>query len=89
MTAKMKSMKPGKPDEAFRTDMLKVLDKHAGALPQDRILALCAYTLGQIIALQDQRKYTSEMVMQMVSANIQAGNQHAIEQVASAGGSKN
>lgn len=89
MTAKMKQIDPGAPDENFRADMLKMLDKHAGALPQDRILALCAYTLGQIIAMQDQRKYTSEMVMQMVSANIQAGNQHAIEEVSTAGGSKN
>jgi hypothetical protein len=44
--------------------------------------------MGQLIAMQDQRRFTSVMVMQLVSDNIEAGNQDAIREVASAGGTQ-
>ncbi|WP_319499310.1 hypothetical protein [uncultured Cohaesibacter sp.] len=61
--------------------MLALLGKYTDALPQERMLAVAAYTVGQIIAMQDQRKFTSESVMALVSENIEAGNRDAVEQL--------
>jgi hypothetical protein len=58
----------------FKRDLDKLLKKHTSRLPADHILAITAQVLGMVIAMQDQRKYTSEMVMAIVSENIQVGN---------------
>lgn len=58
----------------FKRDLEKLLRKHAGRLPADHLLAIAAQVLGMIAALQDQRKFTPEMVMAMIADNIQKGN---------------
>jgi hypothetical protein len=50
------------------------------------ILAIAAYTLGQLIALQDQRAVTPAMAMEIVASNIEAGNGHVIEGLLEPGG---
>lgn len=75
----MKHAKPSKAHTAFRDDMVAALRKHQH-LPPDEMLAVASYFLGQLIALQDQRKLTPVMAMQIVSSNIEAGNAHAIQQ---------
>lgn len=77
----MKSYAPDAASHAFRTDLLDLLRKHSGDLPADRMLAIAAYSVGQLIALQDQRKMTPTMAMELVSENIQTGNQHALDEV--------
>ncbi len=54
-------------------------DKHA--LTSDEALALCAYMTGAAIANQDQRSMTRDMAMQIVIANIEAGNQRVIDEL--------
>ena len=82
---KMKVKAPTKNHEAFRNDMVAALRKHQH-LPPDEMLAVAAYFVGQLLALQDQRKLTASMAMEIVAQNIEAGNQNAIAEVASAGG---
>ncbi len=38
------------------------------------ILAVAAYFVGELVAMQDQRKYTPEQVLGIVGKNIEAGN---------------
>lgn len=75
----MKSKLPSKQHEAFRDDMVAALRKHQH-LPPDEMLAIASYFVGQLLAMQDQRKMTAAMGLQIVSSNIEAGNAHAIEQ---------
>lgn len=81
----MKHAKPSKAHTAFRDDMIAALCKHQ-QLPPDEMLAVASYFVGQLIALQDQRKLTPAMAMQIVSSNIEAGNQQAMAEVAGASG---
>ena len=42
------------------------------------MMALAAYTTGQIMAMQDARRWTPALVMEVVAKNIEAGNAQAI-----------
>jgi uncharacterized protein (DUF3084 family) len=64
---------------AFREDLIALLRKYDD-LRADEMLGVAAYFVGQLIALQDQRVFDSASVMQLVTQNIQAGNQQAVEQ---------
>lgn len=59
---------------------------YADAIGGAGLLAVVAYTVGQIIAMQDQRVMTTDMVCDLVSENIEAGNQQAIAEVSSTTG---
>ena len=74
-----KRVEPSPIDEAFRHEMLAVLTKHVGSMPADRMLAVAAYTVGQILALQDQRTMTPSQGMTIIKSNIEAGNAHVID----------
>lgn len=75
----MKTKMPSKAHVAFRDDMVAVMRKHQHMAP-DEMLAIASHFVGQLLALQDQRKLTPAMGLQIVSSNIEAGNQQAIEQ---------
>lgn len=83
---KLKSKLPSPKHMAMRDDLIAVIRKHGDAMSAADILAVAAYTVGQIIALQDQRTMTPAMAMEVVASNIEAGNQHAQSEVKSAGG---
>jgi uncharacterized protein YejL (UPF0352 family) len=74
----MKTKQPTVDHEAFRNDMIAVMDKHAGALDSAEMLALAAYTTGQIMAMMDARKWTSALALEVITKNIEAGNAQAI-----------
>lgn len=65
--------------EAFRADMLSVLDKHTGHLDGVVMLSILAHTLGQLMAMQDATKYTAESLTEIVIQNIQSGNAQAVQ----------
>ncbi len=75
---KIKSKPPGPDHEAFGNDLLGIMNKHAGTLDASDMLALAAYATGQIMAMQDARKWTPSMALEVVSKNIEAGNAQAI-----------
>lgn len=83
---KLKTSLPTADHQAMRNELIEVMRKYGGKLRSDEVLALAAYTVGQLLALQDQRTMTPAMAMELVASNIEAGNQHAIAEVKSAGG---
>ena len=83
---KTKLTAPTPHHQAMRDDLIAVMRKHGAHLRSDEVLALAAYTVGQLIALQDQRTMTPAMAMELVASNIEAGNQQAQAEVKSAGG---
>lgn len=85
---KMKTSLPTADHQAMRNELIAVMRKYGGKLRSDEVLALAAYTVGQLIALQDQRTVTPAMAMELVASNIEAGNQHALAEVKSAGGTQ-
>jgi hypothetical protein len=74
----MKLHEPTLDMEAFRKEALALMRKHAGHLSAMEMLGILAYTTGQCIALQDSRKVTAEIAMQVVRMNIQKGNADAV-----------
>lgn len=78
MEKQFKKVAPNVRHEAFRKDLIHVMDKHAGKLSAPELLALSAYVVGQIIAHQDQRKMTTQQAMDLVARNIQQGNQDIV-----------
>lgn len=74
---KTKIVQTSKEHTAFRDDMLKVLKKHQHMDPQ-AMLAVASNLVGQLIAMQDQRKLSPDAVMEVVQSNIELGNAAAI-----------
>lgn len=74
----MKSVQPTPRELEARAAVLDAL-KAFPDVPEDRVLALMAYTTGQCIAFLDQRKFTPAMAMAIVGENMEAGNAQAIE----------
>lgn len=64
--------------EGFRDDFIAILNKHTGHLDSSEMLAVASYTVGQMVAMMDQRKFTPDAVMELVAKNIEAGNAQAI-----------
>lgn len=85
MPLPMKVSDPTPRHQAFRNDLIAVIRKYQDLRP-DEMLAIASYFVGQLVALQDQRKMTPAMAMEVVAANIEHGNQHAISEVENAGG---
>jgi hypothetical protein len=74
----MPSTKGFQPDAADQAFMKALKDQMPPEMPAQRILAITSQFVGQLIALQDQRKITPDMAMQIVSENIEIGNHAAL-----------
>lgn len=72
----MKTILPTEKHKQARLDMIAALKAHD--LQSMEMLALMSYTVGQLVALQDQRKVTPAMAMELVASNLELGNAHAI-----------
>lgn len=68
-------------DKALHADIAALCKRHLTPDTSERVLAVAAQVVGQVLAMQDQRKFTSEMAMQIVIENIQVGNRHALEEI--------
>lgn len=77
----LKVVDPSHAHKAFYADFAEMMKKHLADEPAEVVLAIASYVVGQIIAMQDQRRITPDMAMQIVSRNIEAGNTHAIQAV--------
>lgn len=69
----------------FRKGLEEAIGKHGAELDAVELLAITSHFLGQLIALQDQRKYNSEQVLEIVQKNIQQGNIEAINSLLNGG----
>jgi len=74
-----RSVAPNTQQMAFRKGIEQAIRAHGAALDATEILAVLAHCLGQVIALQDQRRYTPDQVMQVVQANIEQGNKEVVD----------
>lgn len=77
---KTKTMKPNFQQLQFRKGLEAAIAGPGADLQADELLAITCHFVGQLIALQDQRIYTSDMIMQLVRQNIEKGNQEAVAQ---------
>lgn len=75
----LKLQSPSPAHIKVRDAMLAVIRKEAADMDAIEILAIAAYTVGQLIALQDHRTVTPSMAMDIVAKNIEAGNLHVVE----------
>lgn len=75
MPQQTKGFKPNDEDNKFLADLKAQMPAN---MPAARILAITSQFVGQLIALQDQRKITPDMAMQIVSENIEIGNRAAL-----------
>lgn len=66
--------------EEAMADLRAILRKFDDLGPLD-LLALASQMVGQLVALQDQRSITPQMAMEIVAANVEAGNQAALETI--------
>jgi hypothetical protein len=64
--------------ERFRVALINALRVEGESLPAEELLAVAAQLVGQLVAMQDQRRYTPAQVMDMVARNVEQGNQRAI-----------
>ena len=82
------SLYRAKPEhEVAYQDLCALVNKHADRLSTLELLAVAANMLGKLVALQDQRKVTPSMAMEIVAQNIEYGNQQALAQITQSKGS--
>lgn len=86
MDVRTKIVQPNAAHEHLRLALCAVIRRKAPDMPAEEILAIFCQLVGQLVALQDQRRFTSDAVMALVSANIQMGNQHAVDTLLNAPG---
>ncbi len=74
----LKTVAPSPEHLTFRHALEECIRREALTMQADEILAVLAHMVGQVIAMQDQRRYTPDSVMNLVSSNIERGNTEAI-----------
>lgn len=84
----LKTVKTNIDHEAFRKDVLDLLQRHVGAMGAEQVLAMMSNMVGQAAAQLDQRRFTPEMASAIIKANIEAGNRHALGPLANFKGTK-
>ena len=77
----MKSQQPSKAAIECRKAVTAAILPFKEQLSGLEVLAILSYTVGQAIAMQDQRTVTKEMIWELVGANIEAGNAQAITEL--------
>lgn len=66
---------------ACMVELKEVLKKYGGDMTAEEILALCSQLVGNVLALQDQTKWTASMLMKIIARNIEVGNAVAIASI--------
>ena len=81
------SVHTAKPEhEIAYQDLCALVNKHADKMTALELLAVAANMLGKLIALQDQRKVSTDMAMEVVARNIEVGNKQAVQEVSQSKG---
>lgn len=82
-----RSQEPTARHRAFRDKLIEALREFSD-VPADEMLALASHMVGQLVALQDQTKFTPETAMEIVARNIEIGNAEVIDDLRSAVGGR-
>ena len=83
MTTKLTS--PTTEQTAYLNDLKEVLGRHAN-LSAIEMLAVTSHFVGVLIALQDEKTVTVGVALDVVQANIKAGNQEVVSILANTQG---
>ncbi len=82
------SVHSAKPEhEVLYQDLVKLASKHAANVSSLELLAIASNMLGKLLAMQDQRKVTREIGLEIIIKNIELGNQQVIKQLNKTSGS--
>jgi hypothetical protein len=73
--------------EVAYQDLCALVSKHADKVSAYELLAIAANMLGKLVALQDQRIVTTVDALELISRNVEIGNQQVIEQLSRTCGS--
>jgi hypothetical protein len=72
--------------EVAYSDLIALVGKHADKITPVEILAIAANMVGKLIAMQDQREMSPTEALQLVSRNMEHGNQEIIDELDGKGG---
>lgn len=72
------SKEPDPRHRAFLDQLKAALGDTGKDLPGEELLAVASQFVGMLVALQDQRRFTPDMAMEIVARNIEIGNATAI-----------
>ena len=78
---KLKLTTPNAQHLKIRDAIIEAIRTDGADLSAIEILAVISYTVGQLVAMQDQRTITPAMAMRVVAENISAGNSDAIKNI--------
>ena len=67
--------------EVLYQDLAKLVGKHGDKVTAEEMLAIAANMLGKLLAFQDQRTMTRERGLEIITQNIELGNQQAVAEV--------
>lgn len=76
-----KTQQPSEIVKQCRIDVLQAIHNYKGKITPEEILATLSFTVGQVIALQDMRKMTREIALEIVASNIELGNASVVKTV--------
>lgn len=66
-------------DERFHLDLIKLCQKYNKGDTLPRLLAIASHAVGQILAMQNQRTMTARTGIDIIQANIEAGNRRVVD----------
>lgn len=72
--------------EVVYQELIALVTKHAVGLKAIEILAIAANMVGKLVAMQDQRKTSPTLAMEVVAKNIETGNAQVLSQLGQHGG---
>lgn len=75
---KIKLTKARLDHKAAYADLARLVDKYTGGMDAIEILAVAANLVGKLTAMQDQRQYTPEEILEIVSSNVKEGNAEVV-----------
>ena len=75
----MKTRAPSLAAKEFNDATKALLAEYKDKLNAMEMLAVTAHLVGVLIAVQDQKKVTRDMALELVARNIEAGNAEAFE----------
>lgn len=73
-----KSTPPTPQHLAYREAIEKAMRDHGATLDALELLAITSHLVGQLVALQDQRKVTAEIALEVVQRNLEQGNAEVV-----------
>jgi septum formation topological specificity factor MinE len=67
--------------EALYQEVIAVIRKYSDEMDSAEVLAVLANMTGKVLAMQDQRKYSPQAAMAIVSRNIELGNRQVLTEL--------